>query len=138
MCRNLTTPFLCKRSTHLVSLSKLQLYFACDVVAEECMKMYVFKDMINLPFACTNCLDLCLNIFSKARAMTYSSTSVLPVLLTILLLVLDHTSEGIEYHVKPTDPEVTQCPGQPCQTLAEYSTWDFFSCQVCIQPNSAW
>jgi len=29
----------------------------------------------------------------------YSSTSVLPVLLTILLLALDHTSEGIEYHV---------------------------------------
>jgi len=62
--------------------------------------------------------------------MTYSSISVLPVLLTILLLALDHTSEGIEYHVKPTDPEVTQCPGQPCQTLAEYmenTTWDYTS-----------
>jgi len=59
--------------------------------------------------------------------MTYSSISMLPVLLMILLLALDHTSEGIEYHVKPTDPEVAQCPGQPCQTLAEYlenSTWD--------------
>ena len=59
--------------------------------------------------------------------MTYSSISMLPVLLMILLLALDHTSEGIEYHVKPTDPEVTQCPVQPCQTLAEYlenSTWD--------------
>jgi len=58
--------------------------------------------------------------------MSYSSISVLPVF-TILLLALDHTSEGIEYHVKPTGPEVTQCPGQPCQTLAEYlenSTWD--------------
>ena len=53
-------------------------------------------------------------------------SSVLLVL-TILLLVLEHASEGIEYHVKPTDPEVTQCPGQSCQTLAKYlenSTWD--------------
>ena len=60
--------------------------------------------------------------------MTYSSTSMFPVLLMILLLALYHTSEGIEYHVKPTDPEVTQCPGQPCQTLAEYlenKTWDY-------------
>ena len=59
--------------------------------------------------------------------MTYSSISILPMLLTILFLALDHTSEGIEYHVKPTDPEVTQCPRQPCQTLAEYlenKTWD--------------
>jgi len=57
----------------------------------------------------------------------YSSISMLPMLLAILLLALDHTSEGIEYHVKPTDPEVAQCPVQPCQTLAEYlenSTWD--------------
>ena len=52
---------------------------------------------------------------------------MLPMLLMILLLALEHTSEGIEYHVKPTDPEVTQCPVQPCHTLAEYlenSTWD--------------
>jgi len=71
--------------------------------------------------------------------MMYSSTSMFPVLLLplscvapsmfppMLLLALYHTSEGIEYHVKPTDPEVTQCPVQPCQTLAEYlenSTWD--------------
>ena len=46
---------------------------------------------------------------------------------TVLFQALEHTSEGIEYHVKSTDPEVTQCPVQPCQTLAEYlenSTWD--------------
>jgi len=54
------------------------------------------------------------------RVMTYSSISMLPMLLTILLLSLELTCEGIEYHVKPTDPEVTQCPGQPCQALAEY------------------
>ena len=52
--------------------------------------------------------------------MTYSSISLLPVLLMFLLLALEHTSEGIKYHVKPTDPEVAQCPGQPCHTLAEY------------------
>jgi len=83
--------------------------------------------MINLPFACTNCLDLRLNFSTQARTMMYSSTSMFPVLLMILLLALYHTSEGIEYHVKPTDPEVAQCPGQPCQTLVEYlenSTWD--------------
>ena len=64
---------------------------------------------------------------------------MLPVLLTILLLTLEHTSEGIEYHVKPTDPEVTQCPGQPCQTLAEYlenKTWDYSShAKVVIMPG---
>jgi len=66
------------------------------------------------------------NFSTQTRIMSYSSISVLLVF-TILLLALDHTSEGIEYHVKPTGPEVTQCPGQPCQTLAEYlenSTWD--------------
>jgi len=39
---------------------------------------------------------------------------------TILFQALEHNSEGIEYHVKSTDPEVTQCPSQSCQTLAEY------------------
>ena len=34
-------------------------------------------------------------IFYCSRAMLYSSISVLPVLLTILLLILEHTSEGI-------------------------------------------
>jgi len=71
--------------------------------------------------------------------MIYSSISMFPVLLAILLLALYHTSEGIEYHVKPTDPEVTQCPGQPCQTLAEYlenSTWDYTShSKVAIMPG---
>ena len=71
--------------------------------------------------------------------MTYSSTSMFPVLLMFLLLALYHTSEGIEYHVKPTDPEVPQCPGQPCQTLAEYlenSTWDYIShSKVAIMPG---
>jgi len=43
-------------------------------------------------------------IFYRSRAMLYSNISVLPVLLTILLLILEHTSDSIEYHVKPTDP----------------------------------
>jgi len=79
------------------------------------------------------------NFSTQTRVMTYSSISMLPMLLTILLLALDHTSEGTDYHVKPTDPEVTQCPSQPCQTLAEYlenSTWDYTShARVVIMPG---
>ena len=64
---------------------------------------------------------------------------MLPVFFTILLLSLELTCEGIEYHVKPTDSEVTQCPGQPCQTLAEYlenKTWDYTShARVVIMPG---
>jgi len=90
---------------------------------------------------CDSFIGLCLKLqFSThARAMTYSSISMLPVLLTILLLALEHTSEGIKYHVKPTDPEVAQCPGQPCRTLAEYlesKAWDFtFHANVVFMPG---
>jgi len=58
---------------------------------------------------------------------------------TVLFQALEHTSEGIKYHVRSTDPEVTQCPVQPCQTLAEYlenSTWDnTFHARVVIMPG---
>ena len=68
--------------------------------------------------------------------MPYSVLLVFP----ILLLALEHTSEGIEYHVKSTDPEVTQCPGQPCHTLAEYlenKTWDYtFHTRVVFMPGN--
>ena len=60
--------------------------------------------------------------------MPYSCVPMIPVMLVIIVLALEHTSEGIEYHVKPSDPEVTQCPGEPCHTLAEYlvnKTWDY-------------
>ena len=69
----------------------------------------------------------------------YPTISTFPMLLMILLLALDHTSEGVEYHVKPTDTEVTQCPGQLCHTLAEYlenSTCDYIShARVVIMPG---
>ena len=78
-------------------------------------------------------------IIFYSRAMTYSSISVLSVLLMILLLALEHTSEGIEYHVKPTDREFTQCPGQHCHTLAEYlenKTWDYtYHARVMFMPG---
>ena len=74
--------------------------------------------------------------------MLYSSVSMLPVLLTILLLTLEHTLRALStMSNQPTQkgPEVTQCPGQPCQTLAEYlenKTWDYSShAKVVIMPG---
>jgi len=104
-----------------------------------CMKIIWMHRQDKVTIYATVSADDYNNFSTQTRVMTYSSISMLPMLLTILLLVLEHTSEGFEYHVKPTDPQVTQCPGQPCHTLAEYledKTWDYtYHTRVVFMPG---
>ena len=90
---------------------------------EYCARLFII--VYTSKWACFQCFLNIKNIYIPQRifrfACFHSSALAMCGHPLLLLLSVLQVCSATEYYVKPTEPTVTTCPGQPCLTLNEYT-----------------